>query len=74
MARYKEYKKGNILGSIRMFGHYNSPEGFWFEYICVEDINKTCYREDILNSPNKLRFNDPKDAENYMLKLGYKED
>jgi len=64
MARYRDYEKGNTIGSIRMFGCIDKDK-FYIEYKCIEDVS----REDISSS----MFDNPMDAVNHMTGLGYRE-
>jgi len=64
MARYKEYEKKDIVGSIRMDCYVNKKSEFEFKYRCIPDLG---------NEKDIVLFNNSMEAQKYMIKLGYKE-
>ena len=64
MARYKEYEKKDIVGSIRIDCYIGETNNLFINYRCIPDLG---------NEKDIVIFSNPKAAENYMEDLGYKE-
>lgn len=64
MARYKEYEKGDIIGSIRMDCYIGTEGEFSIKYRCIEDVR---------DESKVINYRYPIHAEKHMRKLGYTE-